>query len=68
MDTTGELVDGIPQNILKVAESGIHTSEDVSYLKILGVDAMLIGEAIVTATDPGDKVAIFAKAGRLNGD
>jgi indole-3-glycerol phosphate synthase len=35
-----------------VAESGIHTRADVQRLRALGVNAVLIGEALVTADDP----------------
>jgi indole-3-glycerol phosphate synthase len=34
-----------------VAESGIHTRADVERLRALGVNAVLIGEALVTAED-----------------
>ena len=35
-----------------VAESGIHTAQDVARLLAAGVDAFLIGEALMTAPDP----------------
>jgi indole-3-glycerol phosphate synthase len=35
-----------------VAESGIHTPQDVAHLLRAGVDAFLIGEALMTAPDP----------------
>ncbi len=42
-----------------VAESGIHTRDDVSLLADAGVDAMLIGEGLVTAPDIAAKVREF---------
>ncbi len=42
----------VPQHAVMVAESGIRTREDVLQLQSAGVDAMLIGEALVTAPDP----------------
>lgn len=39
-----------------VAESGIHTFDDVSRLCEAGADAVLIGEELVTATDVGEKI------------
>ena len=42
-----------------VAESGIHTTEDIARLAAAGVDAMLIGEGLVTASDVGAKVRTF---------
>jgi len=43
----------IPRDRVVVAESGIHTRADVQRLRALGVNAVLIGEALVTADDPG---------------
>ena len=37
----------IPEGILFVAESGIHSPEDISRLREAGVDAVLIGEALM---------------------
>jgi indole-3-glycerol phosphate synthase len=39
-----------------VAESGVFTREDMIRLERAGVDAVLIGEGIVTAPDPADKI------------
>lgn len=46
----------VPSEICFVAESGIHTRADVARLAEAGVDAMLVGEALVTAPDVGTKV------------
>ncbi len=40
-----------------VAESGVLTRADVLRMQASGVDAMLIGEALVTAKDPGAKIS-----------
>jgi indole-3-glycerol phosphate synthase len=56
LQTTGRLRKCIPANIALVAESGIHTAEDVSLVRDMGVDAILVGEALVTASDVGAKV------------
>ena len=37
----------IPEGILFVAESGIHSPEDISRMREAGVDAVLIGEALM---------------------
>jgi indole-3-glycerol phosphate synthase len=50
------LIPRIPAGKLIVAESGIQTSEDVQRLKRLGVHALLIGEALMTAPDVKAKV------------
>ncbi len=41
----------VPENCLFVAESGIKTAEDIALLKENGVDAVLIGETLMRATD-----------------
>jgi indole-3-glycerol phosphate synthase len=46
----------IPADRVVVAESGIHTRADVERLQALGVNAVLIGEALVTAEDAGAKI------------
>ena len=49
----------IPDDLIMVAESGIHTKKDVSRLAEANIDAMLIGEGLVTAPDIGAKVREF---------
>ncbi len=56
LDTTAALRPRIPADVVLVAESGIHTPADVARLAALHVDAMLIGEALVTAENVGEKV------------
>ncbi|HET8943568.1 MAG TPA: indole-3-glycerol-phosphate synthase TrpC, partial [Dehalococcoidia bacterium] len=54
--TTEKLRPLIPPEKTVVAESGIFTRDDMRRLKACGVQAVLIGEALVTAPDPGAKV------------
>ena len=54
--TTQRLVRLIPENRTKVSESGIRTYEDVMFLKSLGINSVLIGEAFMEADDIGAKV------------
>ncbi len=58
--TTRDLRAQISSEICLVSESGIQTSADVAHLAGLGVDAVLIGEALVTATDVAVKVRELA--------
>ncbi|GAB4581541.1 MAG: indole-3-glycerol phosphate synthase TrpC [Anaerolineales bacterium] len=60
LQTTLNLLPHIPAGVVVVAESGIKTREDVRVLAEAGVDAMLIGEGLVTAGDVGRKVREFA--------
>jgi indole-3-glycerol phosphate synthase len=56
LETTLELRAQVPAEVCMVAESGIHTPEDVRRLQEAGVDAILVGEALVTAPDIAAKV------------
>lgn len=47
--TTEKLFPLIPKDKVVVVESGIRTSQDILFLKILGVHAVLIGEAFMQA-------------------
>jgi indole-3-glycerol phosphate synthase len=54
--TTQRLIRLIPENKVKVSESGIRTYEDVMFLKSLGINAVLIGEAFMEASDIAAKM------------
>jgi indole-3-glycerol phosphate synthase len=56
LETSLDLRMYIPESICMVAESGIHNRKDVERLAAAGVEAMLIGEALVQAADVGAKV------------
>ena len=53
LDTTIDLIDAAPSGVTVVAESGIHTSDDVRRLRAAGVEAFLVGTAFMRAADPG---------------
>ena len=50
----------IPQGRMVVAESGINSREDVETLRQAGVHGILVGEALMTAPDVGEKVRELA--------
>lgn len=56
LETTEKLRPLIPPDITVVAESGIFTAQDVQRLSKANVDAILVGEALVTADDIPTKV------------
>jgi indole-3-glycerol phosphate synthase len=56
LNTCLQLRASIPPGVTVVAESGIHTAADVSRLALAGIDAMLVGEALVTAADTALKI------------
>ena len=53
LETSLALVDRLPANAVKIAESGIHTSEHLETLRRAGFDAFLIGESLMRHADPG---------------
>ena len=62
MDTTYQVRSYVPPSVCIVAESGIHTRTDVDRLNEIGIDAILVGEALVTAADIPAKVRSLAAA------
>ncbi len=42
----------LPENLLKVAESGISTRDEVEKIESLGADAILVGETLVKSGNP----------------
>ena len=56
LETTFDLLPGMPGDITTVSESGIRRREDVERLQEAGVDAMLVGESLMGEEDIGAKV------------
>jgi len=56
LDTVIELGSSIPNHILRVAESGIDSGAEIRELHGAGYQAFLIGEALMRAEDPGQKL------------
>lgn len=56
LETTERLRPLIPDRVAVVAESGIFSGGDVARLGAAGVDAVLVGEALMTAPDIAAKV------------
>ncbi len=53
---TEEVAPKVPRGKIIVSESGIHNRDHLHRLTPLGVNAVLVGEALVTAPDVGQKV------------
>jgi len=53
LETPQRLASAIPGNVFAVAESGIHSGEDVRRLKGAGYRAFLVGESLMKAESPG---------------
>lgn len=58
-----ELAPRIPDNIVKIAESGVRGPHDVIEYARAGADAVLVGESLVTGKNPRDAVADLVAAG-----
>ena len=43
----------VPADVVYVAESGIHSPADARRMREAGADAILVGEALMRAPDPG---------------
>lgn len=52
LETTFRLLADVPAGTVVVAESGITRAEDVEHLEKAGVDAILVGEALMRSDDP----------------
>lgn len=51
------MASAIPDDVVKVAESGVRGSEDARALHAAGYHAVLVGESLVTSGDPATAVA-----------
>jgi len=65
------LAPGIPEGVIKIAESGVRGPHDLLAYAAAGADAVLVGESLVTGKDPRSAVADLVTAGlhpALRGD
>jgi indole-3-glycerol phosphate synthase len=62
-NTTLKLMPHIPETRVRVSESGIRSGRDLSALKGLNLDAVLVGSALMAVNDPGEMAAEMVKAG-----
>jgi indole-3-glycerol phosphate synthase len=53
LEVSERLAGRVPDGVVVVAESGIFTAKDVARLESAGVDAFLVGEALMREPDPG---------------
>lgn len=57
LDTTFTLARQVPDSKLVISESGIRSNRDIQRLAEAGIHACLIGEVLMSAEDPGAKLA-----------
>lgn len=61
--TVEETLDAIPADVVAVAESGVRSGRDVRDYALAGADAVLVGEALVTARSPLEQISDMVSAG-----
>ena len=54
LHTAIRLAEKFPPTVVRVAESGIRSGEDIAWLREVGYHAFLIGESLMRAERPGD--------------
>ncbi|MBL4743773.1 MAG: indole-3-glycerol phosphate synthase TrpC [Cycloclasticus sp.] len=54
LQTTVDLLDNIPSDVIVVSESGLHKRDDIAMLRGHEVNTFLIGEAFMRCDDPGE--------------
>ncbi len=63
--TTFELAPEVPQDCILVSESGITNKEDILSLKDSGVQAVLVGSALMQSKDLAEATTQFVNAGEM---
>jgi indole-3-glycerol phosphate synthase len=58
-ETAFRLAERLPKNVVRVAESGIRSGEDITRLRTVGYQAFLIGESLMRAERPGEALRAF---------
>jgi indole-3-glycerol phosphate synthase len=59
------LAERLPKNVVKVAESGIRSAEDIARLRAAGYQAFLIGESLMRADSPGEALRALVASTEL---
>ena len=54
LNTALALAEKFPADVIRVAESGIHSAEDIARLRTAGYHAFLVGESLMRAECPGE--------------
>lgn len=62
-ENSGRLRRLIPKEIVTVGESGIQTADDVRRMRVLGLNAILVGEALVKSKDVYETTRALVRAG-----
>ena len=58
---TAALVAEMPRDVVRIAESGIRTADDIRVLRDAGADGFLVGETLMREAHPGEKLKELVK-------
>ncbi|KAB1502541.1 indole-3-glycerol phosphate synthase TrpC [Corynebacterium sp. 320] len=64
MNVFSEIAPSLPNDVIKVAESGVRDKRDLLAYAGAGADAILVGEGLVTAGNPGAACKALVAAGQ----
>ncbi len=64
LETTLRLLEDLPDTVVVVSESGIRSRDDVERLGAAGVDAILVGESLLSVEDPAEAARSLVGVGR----
>ena len=56
-----DVFEQVPEGVIRIAESGLKTSDDLAHLYANGIDAVLIGETFMRAQRPGEALKKMKK-------
>ena len=59
LDTAVQMAEALPDQSVKIAESGIHSAKDIIMLRSVGYSGFLIGEAFMSTPQPGETLKNF---------
>jgi indole-3-glycerol phosphate synthase len=65
LNTTLRLADKMPDACVRVAESGIHSGQDLARLREAGYEAFLIGESLMKAARPGEALTKLMEEAKI---
>jgi indole-3-glycerol phosphate synthase len=67
-DNAARVIESLPASVVTVCESGLSSPDDVARAAAAGFDAVLVGEAFVTATTVVETVHAFASVALVSHD
>ena len=62
LNTTKAVAEAVPEGKILVSESGIHSAEDIAFVRRAGADAVLIGEAFMRSDNKTELLDSFRTA------